>query len=95
MSEWRTPEHLEDHFRRHGAEVGARTVADYARMASETVACGVRFTYHLTGRPRIGYFDRRRGRFVAVDPLSDAILSLSKRSENYVRNLPTSTYPRL
>ena len=63
-------------------------------MASETVARGVQFTYHLTGRPRIGYFDRRRGRFVAVDPLSDAILSLSKRSETYVRNLPNSTYPR-
>jgi pyocin large subunit-like protein len=91
---WRSREHLEEHFRRHGAELGARTVSDDARMADETVARGVRFTYHLTGRPRIGHYDARRGRFVAVDPLDGAILSLSKRSERYARNLPASTYPR-
>ncbi len=31
--EWRSPESLEDHFRRHGAEVGARDEAERALRA--------------------------------------------------------------
>ena len=94
MAEWRSREDLEDHFRRHGREVYARDLAAYARMADATIERGVRFTYRLTGRPRVGYYDRRRGRFVAIDGSSGEILSLSRRIENSGGALPDSSDSR-
>jgi hypothetical protein len=92
MADWKSRADLEDHFRRHGAEVNARDVAAYARLADETVERGIRFTFVRTGRLRIGYYHRRRGHFAAVDADSGETLSLSKESENYVRCLDGSTY---
>lgn len=94
MAEWKSRDDVEDHFARHGAEVNARDVAAYARIADEVMARGARFGYRLTERRRVGYYERRRGYFVATDAVTGEVLSLSKRSENYVRALPDSTYPR-
>jgi len=90
--EWRSWESLEDHFRRHGAEVGARDEADYLRLARETVRLGREFTYRRTGSLRFGYYHARTKRFVAINPATREFLSLSRRSENYVRTLRDSTY---
>ncbi len=45
MAEWKTRESLEDHFRRYGDEVGARDVAEFARLADLTIRDGVRFAF--------------------------------------------------
>ena len=92
--EWDSRHSLEDHFRRHGREVNARTVEEYDRLARVTVQNGVRFTYRLTSRQRIGYYHRRSGRFVAMKDDGETILSLSRRNENYLRTLVDSTYGR-
>ena len=93
MADWKSRDDLEDHFRRHGAEVGARDVAEYIRLANVTIRDGIRFTYRLTGTPRIGYYHPRSKRFVAMNE-AGLILSLSRRSENYVRAQARSTYGR-
>ena len=93
MAEWQSRARLEDHFRRHGAEVGARDVADYARLANLTIRDGDRFTFRRTGRLRMGYYHRGSRRFVVTDEES-VILSLSRQSENHVRTLAGSTYGR-
>jgi len=92
--EWDSRRSLEDHFRRHGAEVNARAVEQYLQFARTTIENGVRFTYRQTSRRRVGYYHRRSGRFVALKDDDATILSLSRRSENYVRTLPDSTYGR-
>jgi hypothetical protein len=91
---WKDRASLEDHFRRHGREVGARDAEDYLRIAREVMRVGQRFTYRLGVRARVGYYHARSKRFVAVDAATGRILSLSRRSENYPRNLADSDYSR-
>ena len=93
MADWKTRTAMEDHFRRHGKEFGARSVDDYARLADLTVREGTRFAYRMTGKLRIGYYHERSKRFVVLDD-EGKILSLSRRSVNYVRTQPGSTYGR-
>ena len=93
MAEWKSRARLEDHFRRHGAEVGARDVDDYARLADLTIRGGVRFAFRRTGTLRIGYYHRGSKRFVVTDK-DGVILSLSRKSEKNVRTLAGSTYGR-
>ena len=93
MAEWTTRESLEDHFRRHGDDVGARDIADFARLADLTIRDGVPFTFLRTGRLRMGYYHRRSKRFVVANDEGKA-LSLSRQSENHVRTLAGSTYRR-
>jgi hypothetical protein len=90
--EWRSQKTLDDHFRRHGSEVGARDVTHYAELAHQTIDTGTRFTFHRTGIIRIGYYHRRTRRFVVVGLDTNHILSLSRQSENHVRTLAESTY---
>ena len=68
-------------------------MADYARLADLTIRDGVRFTYRLSGKVRIGYYHPKSKRFVAMYA-AGRVLSLSRRSENYVRTQPASTYGR-
>lgn len=63
-------------------------------MALATIARGERFTFRQTSRQRVGYYHRRTRRFVVVMDDDETILSLHLTSENNVRNLPDSTYPR-
>ena len=93
MAEWKSRARLEDHFHRHGAEVGARDVADYARLSDLTIRDGVRLAFRRTGTLRIGYYHLGTKRFVVTDE-DGAILSLSRQSENHVRTLAGSTYAR-
>jgi hypothetical protein len=93
-AQWKTIADLEDHFRRHGRAVGARSVEQYAELALLTVREGVRFQYRLGARSRIGRYHVRRGLFVALQDDEETILTLDRKSENYVRTLPDSTYAR-
>ncbi len=45
MADWKAGGHLEHHFRLHGHEVGARTIAEYDASAQETLRLGVIFSY--------------------------------------------------
>jgi hypothetical protein len=89
---WRDRNSLEDHFQRHGREVNARSIDQYDALTRQTIERGVRFTFRNTSRPRAGYYDPRRHWLVVVDEVNAWILSLSRRSERYVRTQPDSTY---
>src|SRR5690242_15486082 len=66
-ADWKTIDDLEDHFRRHGRAVGARTIGQYAELALLTVREDVRFQYRLGARRRVGRYHIRRGLFVALE----------------------------
>ena len=83
---------LADHFHRYGADVRARTSTDFLRLVHQTMRDSIRFTFRRGPRARVGYYHARTGRFVVLTGGENAILSLSKRSENHVRQLPDSTY---
>jgi hypothetical protein len=91
---WNDQDSLADHFRRYGRQVGARTLAEFDALARQTIERGIRFTFRTTARHRIGYYDRRRHRLVILQDDDETIISLSRRNENYVRNLVDSTYGR-
>ena len=93
MAEWKTPEHLEDHYGRHRREVRARSIEEFDVSAQETIALGTRFTYRDrgTGERRVGYFHRESSRMTAVD-LDGFIVSHFQTDEAYVVGLPFSTY---
>lgn len=90
--EWRDREFLDDHFRRYGRQVGARSPEQYATLALRTIERGVRFTFSRTGVIRIGYYDVRSHLFVVMRNDGQTILSLSRKSERHVRRLRASTY---
>ena len=90
--EWKSRASLADHFRRHGAEVGARDVEAYLNSARETIRLGTRFTYQIGVQARVGYYDPRTRRFVAVDPAEDVILNHGRKSQHEVRALRGSDY---
>jgi hypothetical protein len=91
-ADWKSITDLEDHFRRHGRAVGARNVKQYAELALMTIHEGVLFQYRLGSRRRLGRYHVRRRLFVALQDDGERILTLDRRSENYVRTLPDSTY---
>jgi pyocin large subunit-like protein len=93
--EWRSRRLLEEHFRDHGAEVGASTVDEYDRSARTTIRVGVRIPYEdrTTGLTRIGYFQPRSRKFTALTEDETIILShFRAESEGYVHRLRRRTY---
>jgi len=60
MAEWKTLQHLDDHYAGHRRELRTRSIETYDASAQETIALGVRFTYidPFTGDSHIGYFHR-------------------------------------
>ena len=86
------------HFLDHGREVGARTVVEYDRSARRTIRLGKRFTYVDPdyGVQRVGYFTPSNGRFTALNSRETRILThfVPDSAEQYVRDLPESTYQR-
>jgi hypothetical protein len=67
---FRTAEKLEEHFRRHGAEFGAATAADYLRLAQELRdgPAGGAVLEVVRRDGVITRFDYRSGAFLAFDP---------------------------
>ena len=93
MADWKTIEHLEDHFGLHGRELGCRSLDDLDRSAQQTVLQGAKFTYRdrITNLPRVGYYHRDTARFVGTD-LDGFILTHFRADEGYGADLPYSTY---
>jgi hypothetical protein len=93
MAEWRTREHLEDHFGWHHRELGVRSIEEYDASAQETIALGVRFTYidFSTRLRRVGYYHRETARFVVTD-LEGFIHTHFRTDEGHVADLDFSTY---
>jgi hypothetical protein len=93
-ADWKTIADLEDHFRRHGRTVGAHTAEQYAALALLVIREGVPFRYRLGSQDRFGRYHVRRRLFVALRDDGETILTLDRKSENYVRTLRDSTYSR-
>jgi hypothetical protein len=93
VATWKTPAHLEDHFRKHGRRLGFPTVQAYDASAQATIAVGRYVEYYDddTGETRLGCFDAPTGRFVVLT-LDDEIVSHYFCSVRYVRGLSYSNY---
>ncbi len=93
MADWKAGGHLEHHFRLHGHEVGARTIAEYDASAQETLRLGVIFSYwdRIAQERRVGSYHAATGRFVATDE-DDLIVNHFVTGEAYVIGLEDSTY---
>ena len=88
-----------EHFQLHGHTLpGVRFVADYDNSARETIRLGIAFSYTDLeyNVPRIGYFARGSNRFTALNRWETKIMThfIPDDGENYVFNLPDSTYTR-
>lgn len=93
MAEWRTREHLVDHFYDHRAEFPGYTIDQYDASAQETIVVGVQFTFRepRTHEQRTGYYHRDTARFTVVD--SDGFVRTHFRTdEGHVADLSGSTY---
>lgn len=91
---WSSPDHLTEHFAKHGSEVGAATVEDYDASARRTIERGVRLTHRdpTFGRLSVGYFDEQTNLFTVLNANETQIVSHFRTSARYVRRLPGSTY---
>lgn len=91
--EWKSRQHLEDHFGRHAHEFPGASITDYDTSAQETLDLGTYFTYtdNTTGEERTGCYHRDTERLTILDD-ADAIISHYRCPERYVRRLDDSTY---
>jgi hypothetical protein len=96
MAEWLSEAHLLDHFAIHGRKMGFRTPEEYDAGAQVTLAVGRDFAFidDLTGRDRLGCFDRDSGGLVVLtDGVDDPkIVSYFLANERYCRRQWNSTY---
>lgn len=93
MADWKTWQHLEDHYGLHRRDFPGFSIEQYDDSAQETIAVGVRFTYRVrvTLERRVGYFHRESSRFVAVD-LEGFIRTHHRTDEATVAGFWQSTY---
>jgi len=93
MAEWKSQEHLEDHYWDHRAEFPRLSIEQYDASAKETIAIGVEFTYidRVTRLRRTGYFHRDSSRFTVLDT-DGFIHSHFRADEAYAADLIGSTY---
>jgi hypothetical protein len=91
---WQSPAALSDHFQKHGAEVGAGSIADYDRSARRIIAGGVLFRYFDPddGEDHIGYYEPGSGLFTAVRERDLTIRTHFRADPDYIVRLPDSTY---
>ena len=93
---WPNPAKLRGHFNKHGARLGVHTIADYEQSTLATVRIGRRFLYDDpgSGEPRVGYYEPPANRFTGLTDDETEIVThfAPRRGEQYVRELPASTY---
>jgi len=95
---WADPRDPHQHYRKHGGQLGITNADDFDASARKTIEDGRPFTYRdpSTGEDRTGYYDPITRRFTAVtdDPGEDEqfIVTHFECDEQYVRDLPDSTY---
>jgi len=93
VAEWKSRQHLEDHYRQHPREFSGATIDDHDASAQETLKVGIYFTYTdtTTDEERTGCYHRETERLTILDE-TDAIVSHFHCPERYVRGLDDSTY---
>ena len=93
MADWKTREHLEDHYGRHRGELGTRSIEAYDASAQETIALGRQFTYRdgRTMERRIGFYHRDTARFVGLT-LDRLVVTHFQTDEAHVADMMESTY---
>ena len=90
---WGIPPARWNHYTKHRNLLGVATEQEYDESARETIRRGIRFEYReRNGLPRVGYFDRGRGRLTALEIDESRITTHCAASEVYVRRLRDSTY---
>ena len=95
MAEWKSQEHLLDHYRQHRSEFGNCSVEGYDASARATLDAGTFFEYfHIgSGETRIGCYDRGSRGLTILDE-DDFIVSHFRCDESYVQRLPYNNYER-
>ena len=93
MAEWRTAEHLEDHYGEHRHEFPRHSIEQYHVSAQETIAIGTQFTFRepRTYERRVGYYHRESARLTITD-IDGFIRTHFRTDEAHVADLPGSTY---
>ena len=89
MAAWLSRAHLEDHFAKHGVEVGARTIEEYDASARAVLArADIIFGYDdpERGLRRVGHYDSATGLFTALNEYDDIVTRFRPESR-YVRRL--------
>ncbi len=91
MADWQSHEHLEDHFRNHGPEVGARTIAEYDASARSLLARDdvLVFGYvdEKTGLNRLGLYDTETRHFTGISDDERWIVTHFRAAWGYIRDL--------
>jgi hypothetical protein len=77
-------------------EFPCASVQDYEASSLATIETGSRFSFDdpSSGDARVGYYDRGSNRFTALTANERRIVThfCPRRGEQYVRDLPNSTY---
>ena len=93
MAEWKSEQHLLDHYRQHRSDFGNCSIEEYDASAQSTLDAGIYFEYfHIgSGETRIGCYDLVSRGFTVLDE-DDLIVSHFRCDEVYVRRLPYNNY---
>jgi hypothetical protein len=93
VAEWKTQQHLEDHFEWHRRALRTSSIDEYDESAQETIRLGTPFTHidRQTRERHVGYYHRDSSRFTGTDQ-SGFIVTHFQTDEGYVADLPRSTY---
>jgi hypothetical protein len=94
MAEWRSPEHLADHYATHSHQFVGYSMARYDASAEETIGLGTSFEYFHedSGEWRTGYYHRETRRLTVLDE-DGKIVTHFRCPEAYVRRLQLKRPP--
>ena len=96
MPDWQSRRHLEDHFAKHGREVGAQTVAEYDSSARALIHRDdvITFSYQdrVTGLTRVGIYDQNASVVTILSDDDRWIINHFRTDRSYLEQLPGSTY---
>ena len=89
--DWQSDHHRADHFRDHGAEVGARSVEEYNASAHAVIENDDADTFLYRGidtdLDRIGLYDPLTGLFTALTEEQEWIVTHYRTDPEYIRGL--------
>jgi hypothetical protein len=93
VARWKSAEHLDDHYGKHGRRLGYRSREEYDASAQRTLGVGRYFEFEDddTGEARIGCYDAVRELLVILTT-DDEIVSHFSATVRYVRDRPYSNY---
>ncbi len=94
MVEWQSRKYVEDHFRKHGRKIGARTIEEYDASARRTIERGTIFSFEddTTSERRVGCCDRVEGLLTILSDDDRWIVSHFPCDEEYLLDLINTTF---